>query len=167
MEGLGTLTVDTAYGGDSFVIVDATALGFEIVPDEACDLVETGMKITAAANEQFGFQHPVECRVESLVVLPVCRPAGEGQRRAGRAERGGHPPRQDRPIAHGHGMFGANGGPACAGTNAGRGSVSSAVDHWIRVRVRDRLGDFGWRDESDRADRFRSCVDYGNASAHA
>ena len=38
VEGVGTLTVDTAYGGDSFVIVDAAALGFEIVPDEARDL---------------------------------------------------------------------------------------------------------------------------------
>ena len=28
VEGLGTLTVDTAYGGDSFVIVDAARLGF-------------------------------------------------------------------------------------------------------------------------------------------
>jgi proline racemase len=31
VEGLGTLTVDTAYGGDSFVIVDAKALGFATV----------------------------------------------------------------------------------------------------------------------------------------
>ena len=30
VDGLGTLTVDTAYGGDSFVIVDAAALGFAI-----------------------------------------------------------------------------------------------------------------------------------------
>jgi trans-L-3-hydroxyproline dehydratase len=59
VEGLGTLTVDTAYGGDSFVIVDASALGFRLVPDEAVELVATGMKITAAANEQLGFQHPV------------------------------------------------------------------------------------------------------------
>lgn len=56
--GLGTLTVDTAYGGDSFVIVDAAALGFSIAPDEARDLAETGMRITAAANEQLGFTHP-------------------------------------------------------------------------------------------------------------
>lgn len=55
--GLGTLTVDTAYGGDSFVIVDAAALGFEIVPDEARALAETGVRITAAANEQLGFSH--------------------------------------------------------------------------------------------------------------
>ncbi len=57
--GLGTLTVDTAYGGDSFVIVDAKALGFEIVPDEASALVAAGIRITAAANEQLGFQHPL------------------------------------------------------------------------------------------------------------
>jgi trans-L-3-hydroxyproline dehydratase len=58
VEGIGALTVDTAYGGDSFVIVDAERLGFKIVADEARDLVETGIKITNAANEQLGFHHP-------------------------------------------------------------------------------------------------------------
>jgi proline racemase len=56
--GIGTLTVDTAYGGDGFVIVDAAALGFALTPDEARDLAVTGMRITAAANEQLGFRHP-------------------------------------------------------------------------------------------------------------
>ncbi|HYC25643.1 MAG TPA: proline racemase family protein [Roseiarcus sp.] len=56
--GLGALTVDTAYGGDSFVIVDAHALGLTIAPDEARDLAELGMRITKAANEQLGFKHP-------------------------------------------------------------------------------------------------------------
>jgi len=56
--GLGALTVDIAYGGDNFVIVDAAALGFAIRPNEARDLAETGMRITAAANEQLGFSHP-------------------------------------------------------------------------------------------------------------
>ena len=58
IEGLGTLAVDIAYGGDSFVIVDAPALGFAIAPDEARDLAEIGMRITRAANEQLGFAHP-------------------------------------------------------------------------------------------------------------
>lgn len=58
VEGIGTLTVDTAYGGDSFVIVDAHALGFSIAPDEARELAETGIRITRAANEQLGFTHP-------------------------------------------------------------------------------------------------------------
>lgn len=58
VEGLGTLTVDTAYGGDSFVIVDARALGFAVSPDEARDIARAGIKITNAANEQLGFYHP-------------------------------------------------------------------------------------------------------------
>jgi proline racemase len=56
--GLPTLLVDTAYGGDSFVIAGAAALGFALTPDEARDLAETGMRITRAANEQLGFRHP-------------------------------------------------------------------------------------------------------------
>jgi proline racemase len=58
VEGVGTLIVDTAFGGDSFVIVDATTLGFKIAPDEARELAETGIRITRAANEQRGFTHP-------------------------------------------------------------------------------------------------------------
>lgn len=58
VQGLGSLKVDTAYGGDSFVIVDAEALGFRIAPDEAEDMARTGMRIVAAANAQLGFHHP-------------------------------------------------------------------------------------------------------------
>ena len=58
VEGLGTLAVDTAYGGDSFAIVDAHALGFSLTPDEARDIAVTGVGITRAANEQLGFTHP-------------------------------------------------------------------------------------------------------------
>ena len=58
VEGIGTLTVDTAYGGDSFVIADAATLGFQITPDEARDIAEMGIKIPHAANEQLGFCHP-------------------------------------------------------------------------------------------------------------
>ena len=59
VEGLGTLTVDVAYGGDSFVLVDAARLGFQLTKDEANELVQVGMKITAAANAQLGFRHPL------------------------------------------------------------------------------------------------------------
>lgn len=58
VEGLGTLTVDTGYGGDTFAMVDAQSLGLSLSADEARELSETGMKITAAANEQLGFMHP-------------------------------------------------------------------------------------------------------------
>ncbi|MCK0172339.1 proline racemase family protein [Aliiroseovarius sp. S1123] len=58
VEGLGTLTVDTAYGGDSFVVVNAADLGFSIAEDEAKDIARLGVRITNAANEQLGFSHP-------------------------------------------------------------------------------------------------------------
>ncbi|MEO3416479.1 proline racemase family protein [Roseovarius sp. CAU 1744] len=58
VEGLGKLTVDTAYGGDSFVIVDAAALGFSLNESEAHDIAKLGVRITNAANDQLGFVHP-------------------------------------------------------------------------------------------------------------
>lgn len=58
VEGLGEIIVDTAYGGDSFVMVNADALGLEIKPENARILADLGTKITAAANAQLGFTHP-------------------------------------------------------------------------------------------------------------
>ncbi len=58
VEGLGEITVDTAYGGDSFVIVDAAAMGFDLVAAEAHQIAKLGVQITNAANAQLGFSHP-------------------------------------------------------------------------------------------------------------
>ena len=58
VEGLATLRVDVAFGGDSFVMVDAADLDIDIVPDNGRRLAELGTRITAAANEQLGFGHP-------------------------------------------------------------------------------------------------------------
>ncbi len=75
--GLGTLTVDTAYGGDSFVIADAAALGFSVTPDEARDLAETGAKITRAANEQLGFSHPENPEWDHISFCQLALPVEE------------------------------------------------------------------------------------------
>ena len=56
--GIGQLKVDTAYGGDSFVVVNAEGLGFDLAPREARDLAELGVRISDAATEQLGFEHP-------------------------------------------------------------------------------------------------------------
>jgi trans-L-3-hydroxyproline dehydratase len=56
--GLGRITVDTAFGGDSFVVVDAEALGLALVPGECRHLAELGMRISVAATEELGFRHP-------------------------------------------------------------------------------------------------------------
>ncbi|WP_051062957.1 proline racemase family protein [Ilumatobacter nonamiensis] len=58
LDGHGTLRVDTAFGGDSFVMVDAADLGIDIVPENGRELARLGSRITRAANEQLSFRHP-------------------------------------------------------------------------------------------------------------
>jgi trans-L-3-hydroxyproline dehydratase len=78
--GIGTLAVDTAYGGDSFVCADAQELGFALTRDEAHDLAATGMQITAAANDQLGFRHPEnpdwDHIASCLIAAPLSREDG-------------------------------------------------------------------------------------------
>jgi len=74
VEELGTLSVDTAYGGDSFVVVDAAALGFAIAEDEAKDIARLGVKITNAANEQLGFTHPENPDWDHISFCAFCGP---------------------------------------------------------------------------------------------
>ncbi len=56
--GLGEIRADTAFGGDSFVVVDAAAVGFDLIEGEAGKLAKLGVAITNAANEQLSFHHP-------------------------------------------------------------------------------------------------------------
>ena len=74
VEGIGSLRVDTAYGGDSFVFVSAARLGFSLAPDEARDLATTGMKITRAANEQLGFVHPENAGWDHISFCQITAP---------------------------------------------------------------------------------------------
>lgn len=77
VEGFGTITVDTAYGGDSFVVVDAHALGFDIVEDEAKEIAQLGVKITNAANEQLGFSHPENPEWDHISFCAFCGPLSQ------------------------------------------------------------------------------------------
>ena len=77
VEGLGTLKVDTAYGGDSFVVINAQDLGFEIKPDEAKDISDVGSKITAAANQQLNFTHPTNSEWSHISFCQMALPIFE------------------------------------------------------------------------------------------
>src|SRR5947209_15509315 len=58
VDGLGTLTVDVAFGGMWYAIADARALGFELVPAEARELSRVGELIRGAARGQLPCVHP-------------------------------------------------------------------------------------------------------------
>jgi proline racemase len=96
--GLGALKVDIAYGGDSFVIVDAAALGFAIRADEARDLAETGVRIIAAAISSLVSRIP---KPPAGTTSPSVSSPGRSRAREinFRVRRRGRPARQDRPLA--------------------------------------------------------------------
>jgi len=87
---IGTVQADIAYGGDSFVVVDAEALGFSLVASEAKQLATLGVEITTAANQQIGFSHPQNpewrhlsfCRLPSNPVKSIDRPPAQHFARA-------------------------------------------------------------------------------------
>ena len=75
---VGTLRVDVAYGGAWCAFVDATALGFEIVPDEARALGELGEKIRPHATEQLAIEHPLEEALSYLSFVVFVAPPRVG-----------------------------------------------------------------------------------------
>ena len=58
LPGIGDVRVDTAFGGDSFVMVDAADLDMDITPANGRQLATLGMQLIASANEQLTFSHP-------------------------------------------------------------------------------------------------------------
>jgi proline racemase len=77
---VGTLTVDVAYGGAWCAFVDASALGFDIVPDEARLLGELGEKIRPHAAEQLAaaLTHPLEAALSYLSFIVFVAPPRVG-----------------------------------------------------------------------------------------
>jgi trans-L-3-hydroxyproline dehydratase len=59
VDGVGKVKVDTAFGGDSFVMADAADFGLSIEPEHAKSIAELGRKLVKAANAQLPFSHPM------------------------------------------------------------------------------------------------------------
>jgi trans-L-3-hydroxyproline dehydratase len=74
VEGLGSLTVDVAYGGMWYAIADAEALGFAIEPHEARDLSLAGERIRAAAREQLPCVHPENPAIAGVSIVQIAEP---------------------------------------------------------------------------------------------
>src|SRR5690606_19672925 len=64
--GIGTVTVDTSYGGMMFAHVNAEKLGFRISPDEAHEMCLVGQKIKKAVNEQLTLVHPENEKIRDV-----------------------------------------------------------------------------------------------------
>jgi trans-L-3-hydroxyproline dehydratase len=74
VEGLGTLTVDVAFGGMWYAIADAHALGFALEPHEARDLSLAGEQIRVAAREQLPCAHPENPEIAGVSIVEIAEP---------------------------------------------------------------------------------------------
>lgn len=64
--GLGTVLVDTSYGGMLYAHVNAHKLGFSITPDEAHSMCLMGQRIKQAVNEQLQVVHPDNPKIRDV-----------------------------------------------------------------------------------------------------
>jgi trans-L-3-hydroxyproline dehydratase len=74
VDGLGTLTVDVAFGGMWYAIADAHALGFALEPSEARELSLAGERIRAAAREQLPCAHPENAEIAGVSIVEIAEP---------------------------------------------------------------------------------------------
>lgn len=81
VEGVGSMSIDIAYGGMIYAIVDAAKLGFEIVADEARDLAVLGEQIRLAARDQHPVTHPELAEISNVSIVQFAGPlTHEGNR---------------------------------------------------------------------------------------
>jgi proline racemase len=74
VEGVGTITVDVAFGGMWYAIADAAALGFSLEPAEARDLSRVGELIRLAAREQLPCAHPDNPEISGVSIVQIAEP---------------------------------------------------------------------------------------------
>ena len=74
VEGLGTLTVDIAFGGMWYAIADAAALGFALEPSEAAELSRVGELIRVAARDQLPCAHPENPGITGVTIVEIAEP---------------------------------------------------------------------------------------------
>lgn len=72
--GQGTLSVDIAYGGAFFAIVDSRAMGFALTRTEARELVEMGETIKTAVVEQHPVAHPENPDIHTVTFTEFAAP---------------------------------------------------------------------------------------------
>ncbi len=65
---IGKVSVDIAYGGMFYVIIDADSLGLRLVPENGARIVRTGEMIKAATRERFPVVHPDNPELEGITI---------------------------------------------------------------------------------------------------
>jgi proline racemase len=71
---VGRVKVDVAWGGMFYAIVEASALGLQLTPDEGRDIVRLGEMVKAAAREQIPVVHPEHDEIRGISIIELTAP---------------------------------------------------------------------------------------------
>jgi proline racemase len=74
VKGLGTVTVDVAWGGMFYVLADAAPFGLNLTPNEARETVRIAEMIKAAAQEQLPVVHPDNPQIHGITIAELTLP---------------------------------------------------------------------------------------------
>lgn len=72
--GFGVVSVDIAWGGMHYAIVDATSLGLKIHNSNGRKLIELGEKIKQAVRETYTPVHPENDRIRGVTIVEFTEP---------------------------------------------------------------------------------------------
>ena len=148
VDGLSSsITIDIAYGGMIYAIVDAAALGFDIAPDEARELAVLGEQIRIAAREQHPVTHPELPDIANVSIVQFAGPlTHDGNRVSARNTCIVSPGRSDRSptgtgttarmaVLHARGVLAVGGGLT-------HSSIIGSASSTARSSARPRSGQF-------------------------
>jgi proline racemase len=71
---IGRVTVDVAYGGMFYVLMDGPALGLKLTPEEGGEIVRVGEMVKAAAQAQLPVVHPEQPGFAGITIAVVSGP---------------------------------------------------------------------------------------------
>jgi len=65
-KNFGRIKVDIVYGGNPYIILPASVIGLELIPEKGSEIVKVGNKIKEEVNKQVDFYHPEKPYIKEI-----------------------------------------------------------------------------------------------------
>lgn len=79
VKDIGNLTLDVAWGGNFYAILPAASVGLSVAPRNHNALIEVGLRIMEAVNQQLSFSHPEHTDIDYCHHVVLTEPATESK----------------------------------------------------------------------------------------
>lgn len=68
---IGKITIDVSFGGNFFAMTPAKTLGVSVHPENISRLIQLGMRVKAAVNQNLKVQHPTEKHITTVELTEI------------------------------------------------------------------------------------------------